>query len=226
LVALALIATACSHSGDDANEAPTAPATPDTASADEVPEAHVVKEDAGFTQQGKTINYGVVLENRSSTDAVDVSITVTFLSRNDDVVGSERDTISVIPNGDWYFFGGQVAVTDARVARRMKVALATERAVDASYRLAPVRVRILRGQADPLKVRGRVRNIGEKGLSSSARIGIVLFNREGKVVSGTSTELGRDMTRFGVKPFTASVGAAPDDAAFAEATVDDKAAIG
>jgi hypothetical protein len=235
-VALALVPTGCNRGGDDSSE--TLPSdSASTGSVSESPSgdasasagggqaAEVVVNDDGFTQEGKTINYGVVLANRSSLDAVDVTIEVSFRGRHRVVLGSDRDTISVIPDGDWYYFGGQVSLTDARDVRRMSVALTTERSVDASYRLAPVSlVRIVDGRGGVLEVRGRVRNVGERGLPSSARIGVVLFDQAGGVVSGTATSLGRDVTRRSVAGFTASFATTPDNAAFAEATVDDVAA--
>jgi len=224
-VVLALVPTGCKSAGDDTSETLSSDSVSTASVSESPPGAGVVESDDGFTQEGKTINYGVVLANRSSLDAVNVTIEVSFRGRQGAVVGSERYAISVIPDGDWYYFGGRVSLTDDRKVRRMTVALTTERSVDALYRLAPVSlVRIVDGRRGVLAVRGRVRNISERGLASSARIGVVLFDQAGKVVSGTSTTLGGDVTRRNVAGFRATFATTPDNAAFAEATVDDVAA--
>lgn len=188
-------------------------------------EADVVVETSGFSQADGSIGYGLVLENRSEDDAVDVEVTVNMVGAGGVIVGTETEYINVIPAGERYYAGGTSYVSGQDRAQRLEPTVVVGSREPASYELAPVSnvrfspIEYLGG----IEVVGQVRNDYTQPLSSLAKIGIVALDSAGRVVGGGFTFLDADLQPGRSASFSmSSFEIDPGKVSRVEATVDNE----
>jgi hypothetical protein len=191
-------------------------------------QAEVVQTKAGFSQDGESISYGVVLRNQSETqDAINVQVTVNVVGKDGTILASDSDYINVVPADTEYFHGGDTFVAGNDEADSVETIIAVERSEAASYTLPKVSsVRISMDEYLGLEVRGEVENTLDGPLSDFARIGIVAFDDAGNVVGGTFTYLNAPLPPGRKAAFSTYLSASPDNAASAEATIENEVADG
>ena len=190
--------TAAKTSSTEPSEAPDAVATAeaeptsapssDAGSNDANTDATVVVDGAGFALgKYKQVGYGLVLNNTSTiSDAIDVLVTVNLIDKSGAILKTDNATLNLIPAGDTFYFGGMLGVSKGDKPSKMEAFVDVGSSEDAQYRLPTVtHVRVIKDQYVGVQVRGQVKNDWEDGsLSSSARIGCVLFDASGTVVGG------------------------------------------
>src|SRR4051812_49239804 len=107
----ALIAMGMAGCADDKGKAGPSITDDDVATSDQTAEkpsasdtsasAEAEVKARGFTQQGKSIVYGVVLTNPSGdAEAQDIEVSINALDVNGDAVGSDDASVSVVPPGE------------------------------------------------------------------------------------------------------------------------------
>ena len=142
------------------------------------------------------------------------------------LIASDAQTISVVPPGATYYTGDEVDASSATAkAVRLEVFLQVDQSVTHRYRLPLVSHVTPVVRYESLRVQGEVKNTLPRTLGSLARIGIVLFDRAGKVVGGGFTFPGSDIPRGQRVLFDAISGvdtASPTKIASARASIENE----
>ena len=142
----------------------------------------------GFSQHEEEVGVGFVVRNSSKLDALDVRLTYNLVGAGGALVGSDSQSISVIPAGTTYYAGDEVDASSASAkVKRVEVYVQVGESVPHRYRLPLVSHVAIVVKYGTLRVQGEVKNTLAKPLYSLARITIVLFDRSGKVVGGGFT---------------------------------------
>jgi hypothetical protein len=157
------------------------------------PKIVVVKR--GFSSRNRygrtSVSFGVLLANRSKTsDAIDVSVLVNFVSANGALVGSASQTVDSIPAGTEYALGKSVTSVDGPVTvSRLEVVIqvgSTQPAVRVA-RPGVLNGSIAPGTIDPQwvgSVRGELTIRARKLILTRAGISVIVMNASGEVVGG------------------------------------------
>jgi hypothetical protein len=229
-------ATACGGRGREtaATVTVTVPASTntETGSAPQPPQesntAQVVVRGQGFSQEGESLSYGVVLRNVSPVeDALDVSVTTNFVDASGTILKTESETMNVIPASTTYYLGGNTyPESGSRVARLETDVTVGDRA-SASYSLPKVsHVRLVNEEYIGLSVHGQVENTLDSPLSDFARISAVVFDSRGRVVGGGFTYLDAPLAPGRRAAFDASIDAAPSTTTRARVSVENSIVSG
>ena len=148
----------------------------------------------GFAKKGESVGYGAVIVNPSSQDALEVEITVNLLDAKGNVFETDTGTLTGIPAGSKFYYGGEVYVQKSDKPKRLEV-YADAGSWDSIDLVLPKisNVQVINEEYWGTKVRGQVTNNLDKTLSSLAKIGVVLFDKRGRVVGGGYTYLDADL---------------------------------
>jgi hypothetical protein len=157
------------------------------------PKIDVVKQ--GFSSRNRygrtSVSFGVLLANRSkSSDAIDVSVLVNFVSANGALVGSASQTVDSIPAGTEYALGKSVTSVDGPVTvSRLEVVIQVGSTQPTVRLPQPVVANgsIAPGTSDPKwvgSVRGELTNKAGKLILTRAGVSVVVMNASGEVVGG------------------------------------------
>jgi len=193
LLARAGCGTGAETSSTGASEAPDAVATGATESPSpsldaNSTDAKVPVDGAGFSLGDyEQVGYGLVLKNTStSMDAEELQVTVSLLDKSGAVVQTENTTLSLIPAGDTWYFGGMLMVNKGDKPRQMEAFVDVGASEAAQYKLPTVtNVRVVKDQFMGVSVKGQVKNEWkDAALSTNARIDRVLFDANDQVVGG------------------------------------------
>lgn len=141
----------------------------------------------GFGQtDSRELGAGAVVTNASSSDALGVEVTFNAINSRGRIVGSDTADMQLVPAHSTVYMGTDV-FTHGR-ASRIEAFAQVDGSV--SHRYSLPRVSNVRVQRDPylgIRVTGEVHNTLHGTLSSFARIGIVIFDRSGRIVGGGYT---------------------------------------
>jgi hypothetical protein len=142
----------------------------------------------GVTQVGEGMGVGVVLKNTSKQDALRVDVTFFAVTSSGAPVSVGQTTVDLVPAGATYYTGDELkAIAPGRTATKLEAYIKVDELVPARYHLPLVdKVVVTKGSSQTI-VRGRLKNTLKGTLADMARIGIVLFDKGGKVVGGTYT---------------------------------------
>lgn len=113
-------------------------------------------------------------------------MTVNLLDKSGAVLQTENTTLSLIPAGGTWYFGGMLIVDKGDKPRKMEAFVDVGVSESAQYKLPTVtHVRVVKDPYMGVSVKGQVTNEWkDAALSTSARIGCVLFDANDKVVGG------------------------------------------
>lgn len=139
--------------------------------------------------------YGLVLKNTStSMDAEEVQVTVNLLDKSGTIITTDNQTLSLIPAGGTFYFGGDLSVDKGAQPTKMEAFVDVGTSEAATYNLPKVsRVRVVKDPYAGLSVKGQVTNNLNGANSSTAVIGCVLFDANDKVVGGGYSYLNNDL---------------------------------
>jgi hypothetical protein len=160
----------------------------------------VVVTASGYTQDlsdppHNDIAYGLALANRSTTEnAVNVQIDVSLRDSKHRTVGSDSQTVSVIPAGGTFYVAGYVEANVSLRVTSLVPVIHVGSSTHGRIALPPTsRITFSKG-SNPggpfVNVRGSLRNPYAWALSSDATIYTVLFDRHGRIVGGGSINPG------------------------------------
>ena len=152
-------------------------------------------EASGFGKKGETLGYGAVLVNTSSTsDALEVSITVNALDSKGNVILSNSPSLTGIPAGEKFYLGGEMYLDKSDKPKKLEVYADVGSWESVNLGLPKVsNVKVVNQDYWGAKVRGQITNTLDGKLSSIALIGIVLFDSRDKVVGGGFAYLNADL---------------------------------
>jgi hypothetical protein len=192
----------------------TVPVETTTTDEAESSEAEVIVEEYGVGQSGESVSYGLVLRNSSSSeDAFDVSVTVNLLDEDKNILATDSNLLTVIPAGEVLYHGSETFLEQRGKADDLEAIIEIGDTGPAEFPLPKVsRVRVSRGDFGDVEVRGEVENTLESKLSSFARIGIVLFDKQGNIVGGSFSYLDADLPPGRRASFVSFISAAPSRA--------------
>ncbi|MFL5844576.1 MAG: hypothetical protein ACJ762_07770 [Solirubrobacteraceae bacterium] len=144
--------------------------------------------DYGFTQDGDSVVYGVVIENPSSdSEALDISVSTNALDRKGDVIGTDDATVSVVPPGEAFNIGGDISVGRAKVSD-LEISVQTDDSGPPEHPLPKVtNVRVEKDSTFGLTIRAQVENTLDQPLSSLTDVFVVVRDSGGDVIGGTYT---------------------------------------
>ena len=144
--------------------------------------------DSGFSQDGKTISVGLVLENPSDEAALSVQVLLNLIDANGDILASDTHTIPVIPASGTYYSGAQVYSNKRGAVQRIEPEITVGDTSSDAYALPIVsNVTLESEQFLGLQATGELRNTLPDTLSSFARITAVAYDGAGKVLGGGYT---------------------------------------
>lgn len=202
--------------------------TTEPAAVDAPGEADVVVEKSGAGQgEYDSASYGLVLRNRSADqDAVNVEVLVNLVAQDGTIAASETEYINVIPAKTRYYAGGSTSLESGTKLKNVDASVSIERSEDAELALPEVsNARLTRDEFGGATFRGQVRNPFTEPLSSFAKISIVAFDAEGRVVGGGFTFPDADIPPGGSAAWeTFASGMNVDSLARIEASVDNEVA--
>ena len=142
----------------------------------------------GFSQHEEEIGVGFVLRNTSKLDALDVRLTYNLAGAGGRLIASDSQSIQVIPAGATYYTGDEVDASSATArARQLEVFVQVGQSVSHRYRLPQVSHVAVVVKYGTVRVQGEIKNTLAGTLDGLARVGIVVFDRAGKVVGGGFT---------------------------------------
>jgi hypothetical protein len=196
-----LVAVAGCGSSNTTNPPATDSSTPAAVAPSDDPtpveaDASIIKiEKVGFSQTRDGVCWGAVLRNTDkSTDAIDVTVTVSFVAADGTILGSDSHEISVVPAGRLYYSAGRGLAEEEGVAR-IETSVDVGSCAAATY--APPEVTNVRVTWDDswttYRVHGRVTNTLKSVLPSSTRITAVVFDASGRVIGGGFGTLPADL---------------------------------
>ena len=199
VVALALFGCGepAEKSANEPSEAPDAVAEVEETLEPEVVEseqAEVKVEGEGFSLGEYSAGYGLIIRNTStSEDAYDVAITVNLLNKSGNVVATDNYALGLLPASETFYFGGDIY--EPGKATKLEAFADVGHSEPAEYELPQAsNVRTSKeSYGAGTVVKGQVKNTHEGELSSLARLGCVLLDRNGKVVGGGFTYLEADL---------------------------------
>jgi len=151
-------------------------------------DAKLVVQDSQFFSKGKSgSSYGIVLNNTSTdSDAVDIELSVNYLDKSGQIVGSGSSGVSVVPAGQTFFVGNDAFPDEP--ASKIEVEVSIGSWESAAAKLVDVsNLKIKSEQYFGSRVTGVVTNSTGKTLSTIAKINIVLFDAQGKMVGAGYT---------------------------------------
>jgi hypothetical protein len=193
LVAVALLltwsATACGMSSQAQTSTPTVSSQAGSSSAPPPASAKLVVVKAGVsTDSMGTADYGIVLQNPTGSDALDVQLQVN-LDRGGSILATDTQTISLVPAHTTYYVGGGTNLSSPTPApAKVAVSSSIGQSVTAKYpNIKVTQLKIGNDGYGNLTAHGVVTNNTTGPLASYAEIGIVYFNRAGNVVGGSDT---------------------------------------
>ena len=151
-------------------------------------DAKLVVQDSQFFSKGESgASYGIVLNNTSTdSDAVDIQLSINYLDKSGQIVGSDSARVSVVPTGQTFFVGSDASPDEP--ASKIEVDVSIGGWEPAAAKLVDVaNLKIKSQQYWGSRVTGVVTNSTGKTLSSIAKINIVLFDAQGKMVGAGYT---------------------------------------
>lgn len=147
---------------------------------------------------GTELSYGLILHNTSSTqDAARVSVQTNFVMADDNLLGTDTHTVSLIPRGTDYYYGASVTFPGAAPIARLEVVLQTGGMTTtpspmptlANIHLVP----------DPYSanwlgtVEGEIQNTDPSLSLQRASLSGVVFDASGNILGGGNGSAGGDL---------------------------------
>lgn len=143
---------------------------------------------SGVTQLGDGMGVGIVLKNVSQGDATEVELTYFAVTSSGAPVSAGSTSIGVIPKGTTFHTGDELRVlAPGRTATKLEVYVKVGATVLPKYKLPLVSNVKLTRSSSGFDVTGVLKNTLRSPLSDLARIGIVVFDKGGKVLGGAYT---------------------------------------
>ena len=151
---------------------------------------------AGVTQIGDGMGVGIVLKNTSKGDAKKVEVTFFAETSSGAPVSAGSTTINIIPKGATFYTGDELSVlAPGRVATKVEAFVKVEETVLPAYKLPLVSNVKLVKSSSGYEVSGVLKNTLKATLGNLARIGIVVFDKGGKVLGGAYTYPDRSLPK-------------------------------
>jgi hypothetical protein len=168
----------------------------------------LVIEAAGFSQKGDEIGYGAIIANPSAKDALQIHIAVRLLDADGKVIRADSGALTGIPDSSKFAYGGQIFLEAGDKPAKIEVVAEAGSWDNIDLALPDVTKSGLVNKASRgTTVVGQVTNTLDATLSSnSARIGIVLYDKQQRVVGGGFTYLTNDLKSGGKARFEAGNG--------------------
>ena len=172
----------------------------------------------------RDFNYGAVLTNPSpDQDALDVQVTANFLAANGQIVATSVDTVSDVPAGSTFFYGGIALGSTVNAAPATLQLTTLVGSVQRAAHLPSVAVtnlRVIPDDSGNAEVQGQFTNPFTETLPSFTAITYVIFDSGGNVLSGGSTFADAEVPPGGLLGFDDTDGSlAASNAASVSATV-------
>ncbi len=160
--------------------------------------AVVTVDKSGFsvltTDVDREMNFGVVLRNTSpDEDALQVQVTANFPDASGNILDTEVNTITRIPAGTTFFYGGfgSTALENPAPVSLQATALVEEHAKATGVALpVATNLRFFTNDVGETEVQGQLTNPTKQTLVDLTEISYVLFDASGKVISGGVTSTG------------------------------------
>lgn len=150
----------------------------------------------GFSQRpdafgtGSTASYGLLIRNPSLTkDAHAVSVTISFVSGDGNVIGRKTATVARIEAGETFALGGSTMFSTQVAAKKLTATLRVGSYTKAATRPRPrvADAKIVGSDADPGwvgEVDGEIVNDSSPRTLSRATISVVVLDANGRIVGG------------------------------------------
>jgi hypothetical protein len=158
-----------------------------SAQASDKAEARLIEQ--GFTQQDRTVAYGLVVSNpASSSEAQEVEVTVNGIDSKGNVAATDNKSLSVIPPRTNFNVGGALDVGTGDRVKELEIDVSTGNSAKPEHPLPKVsNVRLDKDPYGGFTIRGQVDNVLESKLSSIADVFAVVRDGKGEIIAGGFT---------------------------------------
>jgi hypothetical protein len=151
--------------------------------------ARVAIVSSGFSQRmigsATDISFGVKLKNESLVmDAFGISVTAIFRDKYGRSVASESHSLTAIPAGKFFYYGGYVQSNVSLTVATMQLEAKTTTTRPKGLVLPPVSVVRVTSTGSEESMKGQLTNPYRMSLPSNAAIYAVFMNASGKIVGG------------------------------------------
>jgi hypothetical protein len=139
---------------------------------------------------GTGVSYGVILQNESKRDALDVNVLVNFVMADNRLIGSASSHISDISAGAQHAFGGELTFPAGAPIARLEVVVKIGKGGPATHTKPGVSaVRILPSIFEPQwcgSVEGEIQNDSTSRTLQAAELSAVILDAAGNIIGGGS----------------------------------------
>jgi hypothetical protein len=139
---------------------------------------------------GTGVSYGVILQNESKRDALDVNALVNFVMDDNRLIGSASSHISDIAAGSQHAFGGELTFPAGAPIARLEVVVKIGKGGPATHTKPGVSaVRVVPNIFEPQwcgSVEGEIQNDSTSRTLQAAELSTVILDAEGNIIGGGS----------------------------------------
>ena len=139
---------------------------------------------------GTGVSYGVILQNESKRDALDVNALVNFVMDDNRLIGSASSHISDIAAGSQHAFGGELTFPAGAPIARLEVVVKIGKGGPATHTKPGVSaVRVVPNIFEPQwcgSVEGEIQNDSTSKTLQAAELSTVILDAEGNIIGGGS----------------------------------------
>lgn len=144
----------------------------------------------GYPFGGTGVSYGVILQNESKRDALDVNVLVNFVMDDNRLIGSAGSHISDIAAGSQHAFGGELTFPGGAPIARLEVVVKIGKGGPATHTKPGVSaVRVVPNIFEPQwcgSVEGEIQNDSTSRTLQAAELSTVILDAEGNIIGGGS----------------------------------------
>jgi hypothetical protein len=139
---------------------------------------------------GTGVSYGVILQNESKRDALDVNALVNFVMDDHRLIGSASSHISDIAAGSQHAFGGELTFPAGAPIARLEVVVKIGKGGPATHTKPGVSaVRVMPNIFEPQwcgSVEGEIQNDSTSKTLQAAELSTVILDAQGNIIGGGS----------------------------------------
>jgi hypothetical protein len=139
---------------------------------------------------GTGVSYGVILQNESKRDALDVNALVNFVMDDNRLIGSASSHISDIAAGSQHAFGGELTFPAGAPIARLEVVVKIGKGGPATHTKPGVSaVRVMPNIFEPQwcgSVEGEIQNDSTSKTLQAAELSTVILDAQGNIIGGGS----------------------------------------
>lgn len=188
----------------------------------EPPTLNIVEQ--GFTPQGDSATFGLVLENPTQTDATNIQVRIDALDADGELAETRQLTIDYLPAQSKLNVGGDVSIEGEGRIGDLEISATADSGSTPPGTPFPqpeaARVRFVEDGIGGREVKFELRNTTEDEISEIREIYVIFRDEDGKIIGGGSTFPDADTPPGGRTAVSFLLSAVPKDADKAEVSID------